>query len=88
MNAQEIADEIVKLVKHSGSSYEKWTVGVTDNPTQRRNQHKQDGEDMSWWHAWNADSERTARNVEMHFLDKGMRGGTGGRGNADHVYVF
>ena len=88
MNAKEIADEIDELVRDSGGSYKKWTVGVTDNPAQRRRQHERDDEDVSCWCAWNASSERAARSVEKHFLDKGMRGDTGGRGNADHVYVF
>ena len=88
MNAQEIADEIDKLVKRRGGPYKKWTVGVTDNPAQRRRNHEQDDEGVSWWHTWNASSEQAARNVEKHFLNKGMRGDTGGRGNADYVYVF
>lgn len=88
MNAQEIANEIVKLVNHRGAPYERWTVGVTDSPGQRRSRHEQDGKDMSWWHAWNADTGQAARDVERHFLNKGMQGGTGGQGNADHVYVF
>lgn len=88
MNAQGIADAIVQLVKHSGHSYEKWTVGVTDNPAQRCSDHKQSGRDVSWWHQWNANSEQDARTVERHFLDQGMRGGAGGPGRADYVYVF
>ena len=88
MKAQEIADAIAKLVDHSGYPYEKWTVGITDNPSQRRSYHKQKGNDMSWWHHWNADTEDDARAVERHFLGKGMRGGTGGSGKADYVYVF
>ncbi len=88
MNAQEIADEIDELVKDRGGPYKKWTVGVTDNPAERRKQHEQGGGGVLWWHTWNASSEQAARNVEKHFLDKEMQGGGGGRGNADHVYVF
>lgn len=86
MKAQEIADAIAKLVDHSGYSYEKWTVGVTDNPSQRRSDHKRNS--SKWWHHWNADTEADARAVERHFLGKGMQGGTGGSGRADYVYVF
>lgn len=88
MNAQEIADAIARLVDHSGHSYEKWTVGVTDNPAQRRSDHKQSGKDVAWWDHWNANTEQDARAVERHFLGKGMRGGAGGPGSADYVYVF
>ena len=88
MNAQEIAGEIDKWVRHSGGPYKKWTVGVTDNPAQRRRQHEQGGGGVLWWHTWNASSEQAARSIEQYFLNKGMQGDTGGRGNADHVYVF
>ena len=88
MKAREIANAIAKLVDHSGYSYERWTVGVTDNPSRRRNDHKQGGRNVSWWDHWDADTEEDARAVERYFLNKGMRGGTGGSGRADYVYVF
>ena len=87
MDAQGIADAIEKLVGHSGHPYEKWTVGVTDDPAKRRREYASGGSDVSWWHDWNADTEQAARDVERHFLGKGMRGGTGGAGRADYVYV-
>lgn len=88
MNAQAIADAIEKLVSHSGHSYEKWTVGVTDSPARRRNEYASGGNDVKWWHDWNADTEQDARTVERHFLNKGMRGGSGGQGRADYVYIL
>ena len=87
MDAQGIANAIAKLVDHSGHPYEKWTVGVTDNPARRRKEYEGGGSDTSWWHDWNADTEQAARDVERHFLNKGMRGGSGGAGRADYVYV-
>lgn len=88
MNAQEITGKIDKLVNDRGGPYKKWTVGVTDNPAQRRRQHERDDEGVLWWHTWNASTEQAARNVEKHFLNNGMQGGAGGLGSADHVYVF
>jgi len=64
--------------------YSAWTVGVTDNPGRRRAEHG----DPNAWHCWDADSETVARNVENYFLDKGMKGGSGGQGRADYVYIF
>ena len=61
-----------------------WTVGVTDDPERRKTQHK----NPKAWKQWNAGSETAARNIEKHFLDKGMKGGGGGGGKADYVYIF
>ena len=67
-----------------GGKYSLWTIGVTDDPVRRRSEHGNPNN----WHQWNADTETDARNVERYFLDKGMKGGTGGIGRADYVYIF
>ena len=64
--------------------YSAWTIGVTDNPSLRRIQH---GNPVAWWQ-WDADTEQAARNVESYFIAKGMKGGTGGLGRANYVYIF
>lgn len=64
--------------------YSAWTIGVTDDPRRRRGEHG----NPSPWHQWDADTEQAARNVEAHFLAKGMKGGSGGPGRADYVYIF
>lgn len=64
--------------------YSIWTIGVTDDPATRKVQHG----NPSDWYQWDADTEQIARNVEAYFLDKGMKGGTGGGGRADYVYIF
>ena len=64
--------------------YSIWTIGVTDDPTRRKAEHGS----PKYWMQWNADSETAARNVEKYFLGKGMKGGTGGSGKADYVYIF
>lgn len=66
------------------STYARWTIGVTDNLARRKGEH---GNPVPW-HAWNADTEQAARNVESHFIAKGMKGGPGGPGRADYVYIF
>ncbi len=66
------------------TDYSIWTIGVTDSPSRRRSEHG----NPTHWHQWDADTEQAARNVETHFLDKGMKGGTGGLGRADYVYIF
>lgn len=75
-----IKDAIEETVTH----YSVWTIGVTDDPDRRRGEH---GNPNVWYH-WDADSEQVARNVEAYFIDKGMKGATGGGGRADYVYIF
>ena len=61
-----------------------WTIGVTDDPKYRRIEHG----NPKVWCQWDADSEQVARNVEAYVLGKEMKGGTGGGGGADYVYIF
>ncbi len=64
--------------------YSLWTIGVTDNPARRETEH----DNPSTWFQWDVDTEIGARNVEKHFLDKGMKSSGGGLGRADYVYIF
>lgn len=66
------------------SKYYLWTIGVTDNPSRRRQQHG----NPKTWYQWDADTEQVARNVEAYFVKKGMKGDVGGGGRADYVYIF
>ena len=68
----------------AGQNYAIWTIGVTDDPARRRGQHG----NPPAWRQWNADTETAARNVETYFQAKGMKGGPGGPGSADYVYIF
>ena len=83
-------DDIISAIRSSmGSSrYNQWTIGVTDDPETRKNQHESDGEDVSYWTQWEADTENIARRVEKYFLDLRMKGGAGGGGDATFVYIF
>jgi hypothetical protein len=84
LTAQAIADEIEGIVRRTGLAYSAWTIGVTDDPVQRRIAHK----NPSVWYQWQTDSEAGGRNVETHFISKGMQGGSGGGGHAGYVYIF
>ena len=66
------------------TNYLVWTIGVTDNPVRRKIEHSIPKQ----WHQWHADTETAARNVEKYFLAMGMKGGSGGPGRADYVYIF
>ena len=64
--------------------YKSWTIGITNDPKRRRKEHN----NPSVWYHWKADSEKIAREVETHFLEKEMKGGGGGGENPTHVYIF
>ena len=84
MNANEIIEAI-------GDRGHLWTIGITNDPERRKKEHTQDGKDTKYWEMWKADSKNVAETVESHFIDKGMKGGSGG--NVDgvqtvYVYIF
>lgn len=83
-------DEIVKAIdsKVSSTGYSIWTIGVTDDPDKRKEEYKYNNESVTYWKEWKTDSEKVGRDVEKHFLDLKMKGGTGGGGKAGYVYVF
>lgn len=68
--------------------YPYWYIGITDDADRRKEEHKSDGKDVTFWNSWPADTEAIARQVEKHFLDCGMDGGGGGGTNPNLVYIF
>lgn len=76
----EIIAEIEKIVIH----YPSWVIGITDNPDRRKREH---GNPVGWHH-WYAVLETSARQIEKYFLNKGMRGDTGGGISPSYVYIF
>lgn len=81
MNAQRIIQEIEDIVSNE---YSKWYIGITEHPTDRKNDHG----NPPTWRQWNADTESNARSIEKHFLDKGMKGDTGGGTTPTYVYIY
>ena len=78
-------DSIVRAIARiAGRDYSKWTIGVTDYPKRRKSEHG----NPRVWHNWNANTEKVARRIESRFINRGMKGGGGGPGNADYVYIF
>lgn len=86
MNEDQLKSAIER--KKGSTSYSIWTIGITNDPERRKNEHKNEGKDVRYWSHWTADSESIARKVEQHFLGKGMKGGGGGGENPRYVYVF
>ena len=81
MTEQEIKAEIERIIN---GRYTIWTIGVTDRPEQRRQEHGS----PKYWHHWDATTEQVARRIEQYFIDQGCKGGVGGGVNPNYVYIF
>ncbi len=84
---QIIADFDAHLQKSSKEYYSDFYVGITNDIERRlfteHNVHK----DNAWWIWREATNKATAQAVEEYYLDKGMKGDTGG-GTDDSTYVY
>jgi hypothetical protein len=90
-NANGIATAIEAKVKSYTFGYSAWRVGLTRDWPKRKKDWGDAGELMGLWSCWQADSLTDAQAIERHFINKGMRGGTGGNLEANKaifVYVF
>jgi ribosomal protein S6E (S10) len=88
MDKSRIISEIESRVNNlKTADYTPWTVGISDTPKVRKDQHDNDGKDIGRWKDWSIDSEKDGREIEDYFLGKGMKGDAGG-GSAGYVYIF
>lgn len=84
---QEIVNAIVDHFNKCGGNYSEWYVGIATEPRVRLfNDHSVDEKNGHWIHhpcVRSAD----AREIEDHFIAKGMKGGPGG-GDSDTKSVY
>ena len=75
-----------------GSSYNLYRIGLTHDLAERKGYWKDtEKENVTYWVNWTADSLSDAQDIERHFINKGMKGGTGGDLSSRktvYVYVF
>lgn len=86
--AQDLANEIYRRV--GSSSLGAWRVGLTHDLGERK-AHWQSQGDCTHWCAWQCESLGDAQAIESHFIERGMKGGTGGNlspHKAVYVYIF
>ena len=90
MDKETIMEKIeARVMSEKHKDYTLWTIGVTDRPDERKDEHKNDGKNVDFWNQWKADSEKDARAIEEFYIEKKkMKGGGGGPGSADYVYIF
>ena len=84
--AQAIAAKIANTTLSS------WRIGLThDHVERKRYWGLSAGHNTSRWTAWQAACLEDAQRIEAFFIDKGMKGGTGGDLSPNRpvfVYVF
>lgn len=86
-NKEEIIQDIEDHMAKRGGDIDDWYVGVAAKPRERLFDDHSVDEDKGVWIHRRASSDRVARDIEKHFLDKGAEGGTGG-GNEDSTAVY
>jgi len=93
MDGKSIKQAIIDRVGSSKTvDYSIWTIGLTHDPSERKQQHEANGKSVKYWEQWIADSLVDAQDIESYFINtKGMKGGTGGDLSARktiYVYIF
>lgn len=88
LNYDEIIQVMDEHLNKSGKNYyNEFYIGITNNPERRLFEEHGVFKEDSWWIYIPADSVDTARKVKQHYLDKGMRGDSGG-GDDDSIFVY
>ena len=93
MHKKSIKQAIIVRVESSKTvDYSAWTIGLTHDPEERKQQHEADGKSTKYWKQWITNSLSDADHIESYFINtKGMKGGTGGDLSARKtvsVYIF
>lgn len=83
-----IVEKIDEHLRKSGKRYySEFYIGLSNNARKRLFEEHHVDKENSWWIYVTAESPKVAREIEKHYLDLGMRGGTGG-GNEDSKMVY
>ena len=93
MDEQSIKQAIIDRVESPRTvDYSVWTIGLTHDPDERKQQHENEGKSTKYWRQWAAESLSDAQDIESHFInEKGMKGGTGGDLSSYrtvYIYIF
>lgn len=81
---------IIAAIEAKVTTYSYYRIGLTHDPIQRK-QEWSATQSVSYWTQWPADSLSDAQDIERLYINKGMKGGTGGNltaGRPVWVYVF
>ena len=79
-------------VRRGTIGYSAWRIGLTHDPEERKKYWSEtEKQNVALWSQWQADSLSDAQDIEAQFINKGMKGGTGGDLSSYktvHVYMF
>ena len=81
------SDDVVKIIEHNLlhlHPYGSWTIGRTTDPVRRERELDFPG----FWRFWDAEDPNAAKQVEEHFLGRGMRKDDQEEDRATVVYLF
>ncbi len=68
-----------------------WRIGLTHDLAERTEYWRKQGQSVTYMSSWTADSLSDAQDIESAFINRGMKGGTGGNLSPNktvYVYVF
>lgn len=85
--SQIVAEIDSHLEKSQKEFYSDFYVGITNDVERRLFTEHNVPENEHWWIYRDAIDKSTAQRVEEYYLDKGMKGDTGG-GTDDSTYVY
>lgn len=81
---------IVAAIEAKVTTYSYYRIGLTHDLATRKAEWAKT-ESVAYWANWTADSLSDAQDIESLFINKGMKGGTGGNLSSNktvYVYVF
>jgi hypothetical protein len=86
-------DSIIAAIQSKVSNYYScFRIGLSHDLAERKAYWKDtEKQNITFWSDWTADSLSDAQDIERHFINKGMKGGTGGDLSASktvYIYVF
>ena len=90
LSSEDIVNKFDEHLRKSGKRYySEFYIGITQDAIKRLFEEHHVDKDNSWWIYTTAISSEDARKAEKHYLDLGMRGGTGGGDdNSNMVYCY
>jgi len=84
--------DIVYEIERKVVTCSNWRIGLTHEPEERKTYWAETKRlDVKDWLQWETDSLTDAQEIENYFINKGMRGGTGGdlpTNKTIYVYIF
>ena len=82
-----VADIDQHLSTSTKGYYSDFYIGITNNVSRRLFEEHNVSRDNAWWIYCEAEDKQTAQDVEEHYLQKGMKGDTGG-GTSQSTFVY